>query len=90
MAYEMQYENNYVIQLHSVTKKKFNKKVLVFSSVAVILLGLLLIPQVREFLIPGNPAVTKQAADEMIRQIQNGEGVIDAFAQFCQEIIQNS
>ncbi len=90
MAYQMQYDNNQILRTFQTQKKIPKKKTILVILIIVILFGLLFAPNVREMLIPGNASVTKQAASEMIQRIQSGEGVVEAFAQFCVEIIQNS
>ena len=42
---------------------------------------------VPEFLIPGDPVVTKSAVQEMISQMKAGTDAYDAFAVFCKRII---
>lgn len=59
--------------------------------IAVVLLLTVLLsiggPQIKDFLIPGNPEITESALQEMAADIQEGEGFRDAFAAFCQKII---
>ena len=89
MAYQMHYDNHQIIHTVPLDKKKpRGKKILIFVAVA-LLIGLLFIPEVRQLLIPGDADITKAAADEMIDRLRSGEGVAEAFAQFCLEIIQN-
>lgn len=38
-------------------------------------------------LLPGDPAVTKQAFSVMTEQLQSGEAIADAAAAFCQEVL---
>ena len=40
-----------------------------------------------EFLIPGDPEVTKSAFGNMLEQIRQGDGVTEAFSSFCREIL---
>ena len=40
-----------------------------------------------DFLIPGDPEVTKSAAREMISLMKTGTGAYDAIAVFCKQII---
>lgn len=48
-------------------------------------------PQGRELLeealLPGDPAVTKQAFSLMTQQLRQGEAIGDALAAFCREVI---
>ena len=41
-----------------------------------------------DILIPGDAAVTKAAMRNFICDIQGGEQVVDAFASFCQTVLQ--
>ncbi len=90
MAYQMQYGNDEMLRTFQAQKKRPKKKAVLVFLIIVIVLGLLFAPGVREQLIPGDAEVTKQAADDMILRIRSGERVVDAFAQFCLEIIENS
>ena len=89
MAYQMQYDNHQIIHTVPSDKKKPQRKKILLFAAAALLVGLLFIPDVRQLLIPGDADVTKAAADEMISRLRSGEGVAEAFAQFCLEIIQN-
>lgn len=89
MAYRMQYDDHQILHT-SIKEKKQIKKPVYICIVVLILVALLLIPQVREAILPGDSAVTKLAAEEMIQNIIGGEGVVEAFAQFCSEIIHSS
>lgn len=42
---------------------------------------------VPDFLIPGDPVVTKSAAEMLFEEIRAGESVNDAVAVFCKEIL---
>ena len=90
MAYQMDYGNFAASWEPTAKKKTFSKRTVAIVCVIVFLLSLLLIPAVRDRLIPGDAQVTKEAAGEMLQRIRDGEGVVDAFAQFCLEIIENS
>ena len=43
--------------------------------------------QIVDFLLPGDPAVTEAALEEMVTDLGEGEGFRDAFAAFCQKIV---
>ena len=90
MAYQMQYGDNQIKYSIPRTRKKIKIKTLCILVVVVIVIGLLFIPEARQLFIPGDAAVTKAAANEMITRIRDGEGVREAFAQFCLDVIQNS
>ena len=90
MAYQMDYSDFAASRVPEAKKRKFFRKWMAPACAILIVLSILFIPKVRDGLIPGNPQVTKEAAGEMIQRIREGEGVVDAFAQFCLEIIENS
>ena len=48
------------------------------------------ISSVEEFLIPGEPEVTKAAFSSFIDDLQQGSSFRDAITVFCREIIQNA
>jgi len=41
----------------------------------------------RDYLIPGDPAVTKAAFSEMTRQLKAGDSLEDAVVTFCREVV---
>lgn len=41
----------------------------------------------KQYLLPGEPTVTEQAFSAMVENIRAGEGIGEAFAVFCEEII---
>ena len=88
MAYQMNYGQG-SMQIESI-KIKGNRSIGKWIVVAVVVVCLLtmLIPGVSDIWVPGDAQVTKAAAGEMVSRIQSGEKVLDAFAQFCYEIIQ--
>lgn len=60
---------------------------------AVVAIGVLLLggaDRVRDFLIPGDPEVTKAAFAQFTENIRQGEPVGDAITAFCREIIDNA
>lgn len=61
--------------------------ILVASAVTVKLVGL---TWVRDVLLPGDPAVTAAALDNMTDGLRNGESLLDAVTAFCREIIENA
>lgn len=45
---------------------------------------------VQELLLPGDPAVTASALENMVDNIKDGDSITDAITAFCQEIIDNA
>lgn len=44
----------------------------------------------RDFLIPGDEAVTEAAVADFVKDLRTGENFSDAITAFCQEIIENA
>lgn len=44
----------------------------------------------KQFLLPGDAAVTEAALEAMIAEIQSGESFTDAVTAFCVEIVENA
>ena len=45
------------------------------------------LPWVQDVLLPGDPAVTAAALDEMVEGLKRRQGVMDAVTAFCREIL---
>jgi hypothetical protein len=45
---------------------------------------------VQEVLLPGDPAVTAAALENMTEGLRSGESLLDAVTAFCREIIANA
>lgn len=61
----------------------------IIAAVCCILLVLTVdIQQLKELLIPGDPAVTKEAFVQFTEDVRQGESVTDAITAFCREIIE--
>ena len=65
-----------------------------YTFVCLVLWGLLTVkfwPEGREvleeFLLPGDPAVTRQALSHMAENLRSGEAIGDAVVVFCREIV---
>lgn len=43
--------------------------------------------KLRDFLLPGDPAVTGQALETMVSQLKDGESISEAVGAFCQEVL---
>lgn len=60
--------------------------VLVFGAMSIKSNGL---EFVKNYLLPGDPAVTAAALEEMAEDLRQGESIVSAFREFCEEIIEN-
>ena len=88
MAYKMEYgigEPTISTTRKIIKRKKPSvRKLVVFG----IVIALLVVCTATDILIPGDPTVTKAAMSNFISDIQGGEQVVDAFAAFCQTVLQ--
>lgn len=84
MAYQVIYGASYRVNYKSSNKKT---KIIKIAGACIIITGLLLIPAVRNFLVPGDTDVTKSAISNFSSNIKEGESVKEAFSSFCQEIV---
>lgn len=69
-----------------------NRTVAFITAACAVAMGIFLLrtPQARDYLTPGNKAVTKAAFAEMVQDIREGEKVTEALTAFCKEIIENA
>lgn len=69
-------------------------KSIAFTAFAAVIIYILSSPQataaVRDFLFPGDPAVTKAAFAKFIDSIRGGSSVGQAITAFCREIIEGA
>lgn len=88
MAYKMEYgmKTPVVCSTVQVQKKQRRKpKLWIIISVCI---ALITVCAATDILIPGDAAVTKAAMSNMVNNIREGEQVVDAFAAFCQTVLQ--
>ena len=45
---------------------------------------------VQEVLLPGDPDITAAALEKMAADLKEGEGIVEAFKTFCEDIIRNA
>lgn len=90
MAYKIEYGMNspygYAKKSFSKAREKAPGKYMLF--VAIIVLFVICI--LTDSFIPGDAAITKSAINELIADVKAGEQVVDAFAEFCQTVLQIS
>ena len=87
MSYKIQYtpETAYRYPQNKEEKFKWGKIGVLFC--VLVTLMWFRINGIPEFLIPGDPVVTKAAASGFVAQIQSGEPLSDAVTAFCKEIL---
>ena len=89
----------YRITYESVGKRKrvlrpLQNRMIVGGLVLVLVFGAMSIKSnvlefVKNYLLPGDPAVTAAALEEMAEDLWQGESIVSAFREFCEEIIEN-
>lgn len=88
----MSYKVDYGIKMSvgSTTEKEVKRRKGRFGKWIIIGLSaiFLVVCATTDILIPGDAAVTKAAMRNFICDIQGGEQVVDAFASFCQTVLQ--
>ena len=67
-------------------------KVAALLLVAVLLLGAMTVKNkglrwVKDYLLPGDPAVTAAALEDMVTDLREGDSLFDAVTAFCREIM---
>lgn len=88
MAYKIHYSEDAAKRYPQKTKRhpiKYGRWVLLMSIIAAALW--LRLNGIPDFLIPGDPAVTRQAASAMMENLHSGTGFGDAVTVFCKEIL---
>ena len=75
----------------AIFQKTGSRKVKLFATAVTV--GVLLLAgfwnreRVIDFLLPGDPAVTKRAIGVFVAELQRGERATDAFVSFCEVIV---
>ena len=79
---------------YPIKTKQLHRKSYILWGVLAMCFALLLVPEIRnclkQFLLPGDPAVTETAFLSMVDRIGAGESFYDAVTAFCEEIIQGA
>ena len=90
MGYRISYGENVQkieIQEKPAGKRSNKKYFLVAAIVAVLLAAWSFSDRLTEYLIPGDPEITRSAMTTMVAEIGSGESVGEAVTAFCKEII---
>lgn len=88
MAYQIRYGDMAIIKETKQARKPFMKWIAALCGVLFLALMLRLKP-VQDFLIPGDPDVTRAAFSSFTQELRNGEGFRDAAAVFCRQVIES-
>lgn len=88
MAYEIRYDSVKA----PATKGKAPRGWVAAVGIVLLIVGAMYLksnwlPWVQDVLLPGDPAVTAAALDEMVEGLKRGQGVMDAVTAFCREIL---
>lgn len=91
MGYRITYEQS-MIRTTFLTKRVGvrNKKWLVTIIICILIGVTLSNGAVRNFLLPGDPAVTQKALNDLAVNLKEGEPVSDAITAFSREILNNA
>ena len=93
MAYNIRYGADAVKYEIMERNTAYNNLTVAFITAAcAVAMGIFLLrtPQVRDYLMPGDKAVTKAALTEMVQDIRHGENITEALTAFCKEIISHA
>ena len=91
MGYRITYGQDIIkTRLPAKRRKAVLKKWLCFVLVGVALVLALSSAALRHYLLPGDPAVTERALQELASDLRTGEKVSDAVTAFCREILDNA
>ena len=88
MNYNIQYEMSIptVTSTSSIHRKQRNNKKVWIAACAIA--SFLAVCISTDILVPGDKEVTKMAVSELIEDVKGGERVVDAFATFCQTVLE--
>ena len=94
MSYTIQYGDQYNVKYDRPGNAKRSVKKLLLPTLVILIIVLFLIKPIRtaafDLLFPGDSAVTFRAAENMTRDLKEGESFKSAFTDFCVEIISNA
>lgn len=94
MAYIIEYEGQVCERFTPKEKCPLKPKRLIVLSFLVVLFVVWIITPVRvavlDLILPGDGAVTRQAAGDMFQQLKDGQPFREAFSEFCIEIFENA
>ena len=95
MAYRISYDNGTTSKWNekqSSQKKRIFLRLLVVVLICVLGVSFLggTMDALLEFLIPGDPDVTKQAISKMVEEIKSGNSLKEAITTFCKGIVENA
>ena len=94
MAYYIQYDQGFNQKRSENLPRKYDRKFIIAVIVVASILLVWLITPVRlailDYLLPGNGEVTLHAAQEMIKDLKNGQSIKEAFSEFCIEILEHA
>ncbi len=94
MAYTIQYGAPARLEATWVKRRrKRSARYVVYSLVVLMILSVFLLDSkesIQEFLIPGDPEITKAAAAQFTQNIQAGDSFKEAITTFCREIIESA
>lgn len=92
MGYRIEYGQTVIkTPISDIERRKVSVKNICVAVLVAVLIGGLLIPQVRtvarDLILPGDSAVTAAALDGLVADLRSGTNIGDAVSVFCAEII---
>ncbi len=92
MSYEIEYDMQDLPKTVGKPRKASPWAILAVVLCLLLALGIktLSLPWVQEVLLPGDPAVTAAALENMAQNLKNGDSLLEAVTAFCQEIVRNA
>ena len=88
MAYQIQYTNNSANKVNERYSQSYIKYI--FGIFLLIFVAAMLhLQPVQDFLIPGDPEITRAAFETFTQELGEGERFRDAAAVFCRQIIES-
>ena len=88
MAYKMEYGMGSPIVLSTKNVKRKGKVGIKKLLLVCIIVALIVLCATTDIFIPGDKEITKAAMNNLVNDVKGGEQVVDAFAAFCQTVLQ--
>ena len=91
MAYSIRYVS-FGEEKKQPKNQKWHKKWIAASLILLLVVGAMAVklgglPWITDYLLPGDPAVTAAALEDMVTDLKEGDNLYDAVRSFCREIM---
>ena len=88
MAYQIRYSDMSFTKKPIKSKRPLFKWITILAAIMV-MVYMLQLEAIQNFLIPGDPEITKSAFASFTKELREGERFADAVAVFCMEVIES-